>query len=58
MKTFRVNMIQPPVWCIVKANNKEEAIDIAVDKDDWQSSMDYGGEDYEAEEIKPERKKK
>jgi hypothetical protein len=58
MKTFRVNMIPPPVWCIVKANSKEDAIDIAIDRDDWIDEMDYGGEDYEAKEIKLERKKK
>lgn len=58
MKEFKVYMRTPAAYCYVKANNKDEAIDIAVDNDDWTYPQDYGGEDYEAKEVKPERKRK
>jgi hypothetical protein len=57
MKKFKVLMSLPPVWQIVEANDKEEAIEIAVDKDEWEGDSDYGGEDYEAKEIKEKKRK-
>ena len=49
---YIVKMRCQPVWCVVEeAVDKEEAIEKAINEDEWTEYSDYGGEEYSAELI-------
>ena len=45
---YKVTM-STPRYAWVKATSEEEAIELAMEKDEWTDPFDYGSEDYKAE---------
>ena len=51
MRKYLIKMRCQPVWCVIKANDEDEALDKAVDQDEWTEYTDYGGETFDVEDI-------
>ena len=52
MAKFLCKMYLQPLYCYVEAEDKEKALDEAVNNDIWETFNGYGGETYEVEEVK------